>query len=260
MRPQTEELLYFLLWTADTLMRPSWRHLMGDSFEAWAWHNGLGRRLGELARQRLIERHPEPDLARVVRLTEQGKQLALGGRDPVKQWSRAWDGVWRFVLFDVPNGRDELRQQLLRVLRRRQFGYLQKSVWVSPDPTSDVRAALGKSRVQADAFLVIEGKPAAGESDAEIVDGAWDFALINRRYEHYLKVAQKPAPPGPRLVDWARRENAAWKAAISADPLLPASLLPAGYRGRAALQHRKQLFASLVARIKNPADSTSLAS
>lgn len=251
MSPRNEELLYFLMWTADTLLRPSWRHLEGDSFEAWASRNRLSRRLEDLAHQQLIERHPDPDLDRVVRLTEQGRLRALGGRDPMKQWSRHWDGTWRLVLFDVPTGRVELRQQLLRLLRRRQFGYLQKSVWVSPDATEEVRAVLGDSRVQTDVFVVIEGKPAAGESDAEIVAGAWDFTAINRRYEHYLAFAQKPPPGGPRLVEWARRENAAWKTALAGDPLLPAALLPAGYTGQRAYQRRKELFEHLATCLTN---------
>jgi phenylacetic acid degradation operon negative regulatory protein len=252
MRPKNEELLYFLLWTADTLLRPSWRHLEGDSFEAWAWRNGLGRRLAELARDQLIERHPDASLDRVVRLTEAGQQLALGGRNPARQWSRNWDGKWRLVLFDVPVGRDELRQQLLRVLRRRHFGCLQKSVWASPDPTSDVRAALGESRVQTDAFLVMEGHPAAGESDAEIVEGGWDFDLINKRYEHYLVFAAKPPPEGKRVIEWAQRENAVWKAALTLDPLLPARLLPPGYKGKEAFERRKELCAQLAGRSNAP--------
>ncbi|HYD83142.1 MAG TPA: hypothetical protein VEA63_03800, partial [Opitutus sp.] len=82
MKPQTEEFLYFLLWTADSVMRPTWRNV-SDSFESWAWRNGLGRRLADLEARKILERHPEPDLSRVVRLTQRGKDLALGGRDPV---------------------------------------------------------------------------------------------------------------------------------------------------------------------------------
>ncbi len=246
MKPKNEELLYFLLWTADSLLRPTWRNLE-EPFEAWAARKGLSRRLAELTRQKLIEPHPEPNLDRVVRLTTQGRQLALGGRDPVAEWARPWDGTWRFVLFDLPTGRDAVRQQLLRILRRCRFGYLQKSVWVSPDPTAEIRQALAEIRVQADAFLVIEGKPAAGESDAEIVEGAWDFERINRHYDHYLAVAQKIPSQRSALAAWARREDGAWKSAIQSDPLLPASLLPAGYRGRDAFQRRKEIFARLLA-------------
>lgn len=246
MKAQTEELLYFLLWTADGLLRPGWRNV-SDSFEDWAWRNGLARRLAELERQKLIERHPKPDLERVIRLTTSGRVRALGGRDPAARWTRAWDGQWRTVLFDLPTARLDLRQQLWRTLRRAQFGYLQQSVWVSPDLTADVRAVLGTTKVQADAFLVLEGRPAAGETDADIVSAAWDFTVLNARYEQYLAVVAKNPPTDSRLPAWARRENTAWRFALDADPLLPRALLPAGYRGLEAYEARKHVFSRLAA-------------
>lgn len=229
------------------LLQPTWRNLH-DPFETWAWRNGLGRRLAELEQQKFIERHPDPDLTRVVRLTERGHILAWGGRDPAGRWIRPWDRLWRMVIFDIPVGRDALRRQLLRFLRQSHFGYLQNSVWISPDPTCGVQAILGRSRVEADFFVVMEGSPAAGESDAEIVASAWDFTAINQRYDHYLSFAQKLPPAGPRLIEWARHERIAWKRALALDPLLPAPLLPDGYRGRVALERRKQILAQLFAR------------
>lgn len=251
MKTHTEELLYFLLWSADTLMRPTWRNL-NDPFETWAWRNGLGRRLAQLERDKLVERHPDPDLARVVRLTETGRRTALGGRDPVNCWSRSWDGLWRLVMFDLPAHRHELRQQLWRTLRRHHFGYLQLSVWITPDPATDLRAVLGETKVQADAFLVIEGRPAAGESDREIVQAAWDFPRINRRYERHLAFLKDDPPCDARLVEWARREIAGWRAAVALDPLLPRSLLPSGYLGTDVLQRRRQAFAQLAKSIGKP--------
>jgi phenylacetic acid degradation operon negative regulatory protein len=247
-RPQTEALLYFLLCSADSLMRPTWRNL-NESFESWAWRNGLGRRLVELERQNLLERHPEPNLSRVVRLTEAGKRLALGGRDPIAQWSRSWDGQWRLVIFDLPTDRVALRRKLLRVLRSHQFGYLQNSVWVTPDPAINVRATLGEAKAQPETFLVLEGRPAAGETDREIVASAWNFVLINRRYEQYFLLHQKSPPIGPRLSEWCRRENAAWKAATHLDPFLPASLLPPGYLGNEAFQRRKVALAYIASSV-----------
>jgi len=37
-------------------------------------------------------------------------------------------------------------------------------------------------------FCPSTARPAAGETDEEIVAGAWDFALTNRRYEKYLAI------------------------------------------------------------------------
>jgi DNA-binding transcriptional regulator PaaX len=38
------------------------------------------------------------------------------------------------VLFDVPTGQNAQRERLRRCLRDKGFGYLQNSVWISPDP------------------------------------------------------------------------------------------------------------------------------
>src|ERR1041385_675509 len=107
MKPKTQELLYFLLWSCDLLMQPTFRNLT-DSFEGWAYRNGFHRQLAELERQKLVESQaPASGLSaavseRVLRLTESGRICALGGRDPELHWRRNWDGYWRLILFDLP--------------------------------------------------------------------------------------------------------------------------------------------------------------
>ena len=244
MSPKNEELLYVLLWYCDQLARPTWRNL-SDPFEVWAWRNRLSRRLGELARLKLIERDPAPDLARLVRLTEAGRSIALGGRDPEKRWDRPWDGKWRLVMFDLPTGEEALRQRLLRVLRDSHFGYLQRSVWVSPDPIDAVREALGEAKVSAESFLIMEGRPAAGESDAEIVSGAWNLEETNRAYARHMEHLRRPPSSVNAIPAWAKQEIRLWNEAVGNDPLLPSALLPEGYLGRKALALRWKTFRRL---------------
>ncbi|MEX2045252.1 MAG: hypothetical protein WD941_07855, partial [Opitutus sp.] len=172
---------------------------------------------------------------------------ALGGRDPAACWIRPWGGQWRLILFDLPIDQTDLRKQLWRVLRRHHLGYLQGSVWATPDHAGKLRASLGEAPVDPESFLIMEGRPAAGETDAEIVEAAWDFSLINRRYKQYLHFIEKPATVDARLPEWARRENAAWKAAAQLDPFLPRALHPKGYLGMEAFRRRKLVFAGLAA-------------
>ncbi len=127
MKPKTEELLNFLLWSADQLLRPTFRNLT-DSYESWAYRNGLLPQVAKLERLQLLERDAQSPADRLYRLTEQGRLHALGGRDPEAQWARPWDGYWRLVLFGVPTGQNARRERLRRYLRSRAFGYLQGSV------------------------------------------------------------------------------------------------------------------------------------
>jgi phenylacetic acid degradation operon negative regulatory protein len=243
-KAKTEELLYLLLWSCEQLTRPTFRNLT-DSFEGWAYRNGFQRHLAELERRKLIESREGTADERVHRLTTEGRLLALGGRDPEERWSRAWDGQWRLVVFDLPLGQDKQRRKLLRYLHARHFGYLQKSVWITPDPMQEEREVLAGTEARPGSLILFEARPSAGESNEAIAVAAWDFPQINRGYERYMEVANSQ-PAGDvvgqsgakALRRWASEERAAWEEAVSKDPLLPERLLPEDYLGKKAWRSR----------------------
>lgn len=253
MKPATEEFLYLLLWTADSMLRPSWRHVTGgDSFESWAYRNGLLRRLAKLERMKLIEtRTPKGSDERLVRLTAAGREAALAGVDPAREWERSWDGVWRLVIFDVPQHQAAHRVRLRRTLRQRRFGYLQNSVWLSPAPLDEIRQLTAASTAHVEGLVLFEGRPGGGESDQDLVLGAWDFPEIFARYEAWTRVADAApklhsATGAPATIRaWAERERSAWAHIAALDPFLPAALLPAGYPGRTVWLRRVRLLTSL---------------
>ena len=122
-------------------------------------------------------------MERIYRLTEAGRLAALGGSDPEARWKRSWDGKWRMVSFDLPEKHNASRVRLRRYLKDRGFGYLQNSLWISPDPLEkDVKklSALGED---VESLLTLEAKPCSGESDESIVNGAWDFTHLNRLHK-----------------------------------------------------------------------------
>ena len=101
-------------------------------------------------------------------------------------------------------------------------------------------------------------RPSAGETDEEIVAGAWDFAVINRLYAEYLGlVAECPHRPIRGEKDakiiraWAGRERLAWLEAVSKDPLLPERLLPPNYLGREAWNARKKMMRAVAGFIRS---------
>ena len=247
MQPRTEEFIYLLLWSTEKLMWPTFRNLT-DSYESWAYRNGLRRQSAILEAKKLLERdHAAPSGCR-YRLTWQGRLQALGGRDPQARWSREWDGRWRLVLFDVPTVQNSHRTRLRRYLRDKGFGYLQNSVWITPDSLEEEQQILAGGKVQVESLIMLEARPCAGESDAEIVAGAWDFELINRRYARHLKILEE-RPGGTlrndmaakSLLRWAAAEREAWLDAVTDDPLLPGRILPAEYLGQRAWRRRVEV-------------------
>ncbi len=244
MKPKTEEFLNLLLWSADMLARPTFRNLTG-SYEDWAYRNGLLRQTYRLEQQQLIERDIQSPNDRLYRLSEQGRLRVLGGRDPEQRWGRPWDGQWRMVLYDIPNGQNAQRERLRRYLRNRSFGYLQNSVWITPDPLEEEKQILGDGQINVESLILLEARPCAGESDAEIVTGAWDFEQINHRYARHLKVLEEWPASTPKneassrmLLRWAELERKAWIKAVSNDPLLPERILPSNYLGQKSWNRR----------------------
>jgi DNA-binding transcriptional regulator PaaX len=246
MRAHTEEFLYTLLWGLDLFMRPSLRRAM-ESYEVWAYRNGLSRQLNRLESGRLIERKPIKGDQRIYRLTEAGRLHAVGGRDPEARWSRKWDGHWRIAFFDVPLGQESTREKFRRFLRDRDFGCLQKSVWISPDPVADELLSFEEG-AKVGSLIMMEGRPCGGETDAEIVAAAWDFKRIAESYAAYLKVLHD-RPTGmlhgelcaKAFRRWLSAEREAWLSAVKQDPLLPEVLWPETYPGRKAWASRREL-------------------
>jgi DNA-binding transcriptional regulator PaaX len=183
---------------------------------------------------------------RVLRLTAKGKLLALGGRDPEAWWSRPWDGRWRMVLFDIPEKDKRLRDKLRRHLLARHFGYLQNSVWVSPDPMDFAREIFKGTEIDAESLLTLDAVPGTGEKNSDIVGGAWNFKEINARYAEHLELFREQPVPGEwfpgkgnsRLRHWIQAEREAWRAAVAIDPLLPRELCPPGYLGEKSWKRR----------------------
>ncbi|HEY5551230.1 MAG TPA: hypothetical protein VIK52_05040 [Opitutaceae bacterium] len=211
-------------------------------WKRWFSSQRFCRKLAQFESQGWVERGPvrEGSLDRAVRLTEAGREIALGGRDPEASWGRKWDGRWRLVLFDIPENQRTVRTRLSRGLRQLGFGYLQNSVWVSPDPPVKISGMFRGLKLDVESLSVMEARPCGGESDADLVNGAWDFPRINRDYEVYLEVLEgRPVRnSGRSWKTWIEVEWKAWNRALGGDPLLPVALLPAGYRGREAWKRR----------------------
>jgi DNA-binding transcriptional regulator PaaX len=186
---------------------------------------------------------------RVVRLTDAGHRVLWGALDPEALWRRRWDGMWRMAMFDVPESRNAMRARIRRNLRDLRFGWLQNSVWLSPDPVSQLMQVLTDERISVESLLFMEGRPAGGETDAELVAGGWDFEKLARLHAVYLKFLEtRPragrAGKGGGWAAWLVAEERAWREIVRHDPFLPSVLLPRDYAGRAVWEARRKAFSA----------------
>ncbi len=243
MKAKTELILYHCLWMAETMTRPSWRSL-NSSFEEWSYRKGFMRQIHTLEAQGWLESSQGGDgLERVYRLTRKGMLRALGGSHPEERWNRGWDGKWRMVVFDLPEEKRSLRNELRRELRTARFGGLQGSVWVSPDPVTLVGEQLKKTAASCGMITFFEGRTCCGESHAEIVSSAWDFSVIKLKYETYLLHLHSVTEGSgdallKKLFHWGRIEKQLWADCMESDPLLPRELWPPSYLGEKAWNER----------------------
>jgi len=250
---KSEDLLALLFWGIDILIRPTQRNIL-QSFESWDYQNRLRAQLRQLQRAKLLERHGTGK-GRTCHLSELGRLHAGGGVDPVQRWQRRWDGKLRLFIFDLPSRNGRLRVRLWRLLRSERFGYLQLSVWISPDPMDTAFLPLRDFKLTPDSVTVMEASPVAPDTNNDIVKSAWDFALINRRYQTAMelavkgcKLAESSTTQTAQLSHWLSLEREAWFAAAAVDPFLPQALLPANYLGREAWEQRQATFRLLARR------------
>jgi phenylacetic acid degradation operon negative regulatory protein len=242
---KTELLLYRMGWLASKAMRPTFRSL-DQSFEGWAYANGFLAQIQRLEAQGYIESMTdERSGKRLHRLTEAGRKVAAGPRDPETAWATSWDGKWRLFLFDVPEKDKSKRRHLTRALSSAGCGCIQGSTWISPCLPPTIEKLMADNDPQCSHMMMLHAESKGRSMDLQMVEAAWDFDAINRLYEDYLAVlaelkAHVKSTSREEFAAWGNKEIAVWRKALAADPLLPEELLPKGYLGRKAFDQRQK--------------------
>jgi hypothetical protein len=110
-----------------------------------------------------------------------------------------------------------------------------------------------KGDVFARSLVFFEGRPCGGETDADIVNGAWNWAALDALYQS-LEVVLRSHPRGNRRDNeaavgaWSECEFRLWTIAEQLDPFLPRCLCPPGYRGFAVFDLRRRTYADVLNR------------
>ena len=152
----------------------------------------------------------------------------------------AWDGIWRTVIYAVPEQSRGERDRVRRTLAWHGFGPLAAATWISPHPRLEtVRDALAD--LSATRMDLLESRALSRAADREMAFRCWDLDGLARDYTELIsEYSQRPdadslaALPGPEALRRQVELVASYRALPFRDPDLPAALLPEGWPGRRA--------------------------
>lgn len=94
----------------------------------------LRRTISSLYRSKLVDYLENKDGTITIILTEEGKHRVLRYNPNIMtiKKQKNWDGMWRVVMFDIPEKMREGRTVLVQKLKQLGFYPLQKSVFILP--------------------------------------------------------------------------------------------------------------------------------
>ena len=188
---------------------------------------------------------------RSIQMLDEGRARIFDrGRDD-------WDGVWRMVIYAVPEESRGERDRVRRTLAWHGFGPLAAATWISPHPRlQTVRGALAD--LPATRADLLESRSLSPAADREMAFRCWDldglgrdYAALVGGYERLPAAAGLAALPGPEALRRQVELVASYRRLPFRDPDLPAALLPEGWPGRRA----HALFTAAHDALHGPADA-----
>lgn len=146
--------ILYTLWKAvdgidfEVFLRPGNSVFYGDPLPK----SNLSLNISRLCKAGLVEKSVNEDRL-VLKLTDAGKEWVLKYKD---YDNKDWDGVWRLVIFDIPEKYRLVRGTLRRRLKEWGFVPWQKSVWAGKKPLTEHLRKLVKDLDVEEWVLVIE--------------------------------------------------------------------------------------------------------
>jgi len=127
---------------------------------------------------------------KIPAITREGR-LKILPRLPHKKFD-PWDGVWRIVIFSIPERERKYRLILQKKLAELGFQKIQKGVYISPHP---LLKAIGRCATELGIrqyLTLIEADKIDREKTA--IQKIWRLEEINQQYKQFIRQAKKLKP------------------------------------------------------------------
>ncbi|MDZ7587326.1 MAG: PaaX family transcriptional regulator C-terminal domain-containing protein [Patescibacteria group bacterium] len=182
-----------------------------------------------------------------LQITGMGKSKLVKNFPLLKWQKRRFDGYWRLVVFDIRETDRRVRQEFRRKLLDLGFGYLQRSVYISPyDVAEDMQEFIQLHNLGDQVFISV-GKQLLAEDFTELVVRVWGLEKLNNDYQKLYDQWQKKGD-NFSVADF-RKLMDRYLEILSQDPFLPMEMLPKPWYGVKLSQvfkkERKKIYAKL---------------
>ena len=171
----------------------------------------------------------------VLQITEEGGKH-LDALFPIYNKERSWDKQFYLVNYDIPVGKNSVRDALRLFLKGLGCALLQSSVWMTPYNPTKALSAFVEKRNLSDCVVV---SVLLDEWTSPAVAEIYGFKEINRRYQEFVESVNdlKDVKDGERMILAFE-----YFAVLSDDPQLPFELLPEDWAGAKAQELFEKLF------------------
>jgi phenylacetic acid degradation operon negative regulatory protein len=162
------------------------------------------------------------------RLGTAGRQQLLDGYPVLKFCNAAWDGWWRIVMFDVPESKRGLRDNLRRELARRAFGRLQDSAYLSPFELEKSFLDWLEEKKLAPMVTLLEARQKHLGDPKDLAAKVWRFDHLAKRYQAIIDklTTRFGIREAKKRADFIRKVYGEYLQVVAEDPQLPPELLP----------------------------------
>lgn len=184
-------------------------------------HRALKRAEIYMNKRKLIRAVDEKGRKSIV-VTSSGEKNFYKQYPLAKLRQKKWDGIWRMVMYDFPEEKRALRNQLRRDLKKYGFGSPQISIYISPLQLATPIQQLIESKDYQKYVWVTRAETVLGKSNVEIARDSWPLAALN---DLYTRLGQSYF----RVLDNEELEifwQSCFLAVDHQNPYLPKELLP----------------------------------
>jgi len=201
-------------------------------FRLWKSRQARGA-LGRLERERWVRKEKRNGQI-FYELSARGQQEIDRTLLSLRAHGEVWDGVWRLVMFDIPEKERDLRDKFRRGLMGLNLKNLQGSVWVSSrDVRKEVKELADEVGVVPERLNIFTAR---AENDRNVAR-SWDLDELNRAYKEFTKRVEQTLKPKRELASFDVKKIIFNYALIRrGDPNLPEQLLPRDWAGEDAHQ------------------------